>query len=143
MTRYVVDASVAIKWFIPEVHSDAALRLQHRQARLHVPSLLTLEVGNVVAKKIRRAELTREEGDIVLKELKNLPLRRHADERLFRAAYELALDTSRSLYDCLYLALADAIDGTMVTADRKFFTALTGGPYRSRVLWVEDLAPQV
>lgn len=142
MTRYVVDASVVIKWFIPEIHAEAALRLHDSRYRLHVPTLMTLEIGNVIAKKIRRAELTRHEGETILKELRHLPLQRHADDQLFPAAYELALDTHRSLYDCLYLALAEAVDGALVTADRKFYTAITNGPYGRRVSWVEDL-PQL
>jgi len=48
----------------------------------------------------------------------------------------------RSVYDCLYLALAEAIDGVMITGDHKFYSSLTGGTYGRRVLWVEDL-PQV
>ena len=142
MNRYVVDASVAIKWFLPEIHSEAALRLRRSRYRLHVPAFITLELGNVLAKKIRRGELTRAEGDMILKELKHLPLQRHADERLFPAAYQLALDTQRSVYDCLYLALAEAVDGIMITADHKFYSSLTGGSYGKRVLWVEDL-PQL
>ena len=139
MNRYVVDASVAIKWFIPELHSEAALRLYHSHYRLHVPALITLELGNVLAKKIRRGEITRAEGDVILKELKHLPLQCHADERLFPVAYQLAVDTQRSVHDCFYLALAEAIDGVMVTADHKFYSSLTGGSYGRRVLWVEDL----
>ena len=86
-----------------------------------VPGFLTLELGNVIAKKIRRGELTRENGRTILKELRHLPLQRHADDRLFPAAYELALNTQQSLYDCLYLALAEVVEGRMVTADRKFY----------------------
>ena len=142
MSRYVVDASVAIKWFLPEIHSEAALRLRRSRSRLHVPALMTLELGNVLAKKIRRGELTRTEGDVILKELKHLPLQRHADERLFPTAYQLALDTQRSVYDCLYLALAEAVDGEMITADHKFYSSLAGGSYGRRVLWVESL-PQL
>ena len=142
MTRYVVDASVVIKWFIPEIHSESALHLHRPHYRLHVPALMTLEVGNVIAKKIRRAELTRHEGETILKELRHLPLQRHVDDQLFPAAYELALNTHRSLYDCLYLALAEAVDGALVTADRKFYTAITNGPYGRRIAWVEDL-PQL
>ena len=77
MSRYVVDASMAIKWFLPEIHSEAVLRLRHSRYRLHVPALMTLELGTVLAKRIRRGELTRAEGDVVLKELKQLPLQRH------------------------------------------------------------------
>jgi predicted nucleic acid-binding protein len=136
VSRY---ASMAIKWILPEIHSEAALRMRHSRYRLHVPALMTLELGNVLAKRIRRGELTRAEGDVVLKELKQLPLQRHPDNRLFPAAYQLALDTQRSLYDCLYLALAEAVDGVVATADRKFYLSLTGDSFGSRVLWVEDL----
>lgn len=139
MRRYVIDASVAIKWFIPEIHSDAALRARQSGYRLHIPAFLFLEVGNILSKKIRRQELSPAEGDTMLSELKHLPLQRHADDQLFPAAYRLSLDTHRSLYDCLYLALAEVVDGIMVTADRKFCTALADGPYAHRVLWVEDL----
>lgn len=140
MSGYVVDASVAIKWFIPEIHSEAALRVKWVHHRLHVPVFLTLELGSVIAKKIRRGELNRENGKTILKELRHLPLQRHADERLFPAAYELALNTQQSLYDCLYLALAEAVDGLMITADRKFYKALAGGPFDQRLVWVEDVA---
>jgi predicted nucleic acid-binding protein len=139
VSGYVVDASVAIKWFIPEIHSEAAVQARRLRQRLHVPAFFTLELGNVIAKKIRREELTRADGKTMLKELQHLPLQRHADERLFPAAYELALDTQQSLYDCLYLALAEAINGRLITADRKFHNALAGGPYGRRLVWVEDL----
>ncbi len=139
MSGYVVDASVVIKWFIPEIHSEAALQARRLRQRLHVPNFMALELGNVVAKKIRRRELTRADGKTILKELRDLPLQRHVDERLFPAAYELAVDTRRSLYDCLYLALAEAVDGRMVTADRKFYDALARGSYGRRLLWVEYL----
>ncbi len=135
----MVDASVAIKWFLPEIHSEAALRAQWLRQRLHVPAFLTLELGNVIAKKIRRGELTRDNGKTILKELRHLPLQRHADDRLFPAAYELALNTRRSLYDCLYLALAEAVDGVMITADHKFYRGLVRGPFHQRLVWVEDL----
>lgn len=139
MSGYVVEASVAIKWFIPEIHSDAALSVTRLRQPLHVPAFMTMELGNVITKKIRRKELTREEGSTILKELRHLPLRQHADERLFPAAYELALDTQQSLYDCLYLALAEAIEGQLITADRKFYKALAGGAFHNRLVWVEDL----
>ena len=134
-----MDASVAIKWFIPEIHSDAALLVTRLHEHLHVPAFMVLELGSVIAKKIRRKELTRAEGSTILKELRHLPLQRHADERLFPAAYELALDTQQSVYDCLYLALAEVVEGRLITADRKFYRALAAYPFYDRLVWVEDL----
>lgn len=139
MIRYVVDASVAIKWFIPETYAVEAGRLQHSSFQLHAPAFFLLEVGNVLCKKIRRQELTREESDDILQELNQVPVQRHSDQRLFQSAYSLARHTYRSLYDCLYLALAEAIDGQVVTADKKLYHAITKGVFGGRILWVEDL----
>ena len=52
----------------------------------------------------------------------------------------MAIETKRSVYDCLYLALAEALDGRMVTADGKFFQALGSSPLSDRMLWVGDLS---
>jgi predicted nucleic acid-binding protein len=46
LSLYVVDASAGIKWFVPEIDSDAALRLQDPAHQLHVPSLFDVEVAN-------------------------------------------------------------------------------------------------
>jgi predicted nucleic acid-binding protein len=98
-----------------------------------------LEVGNALCKKIRRQELIKQEGDTILEELAHQPVQKHPDRRLLRSAYALARQTHRSLYDCMYLALAETIDGQVVTADRKFYSAIAQGQHARRVLWVEDL----
>ena len=134
-----MDASVGIKWFLPEIHSEAASRLQFQNASLHVPAFFNLELGSVLSKRIRRNELTPEEGEAILKELKNIPLQKHSDERLLKPAFALALQTKQSLYDCLYLALAETIDGQVVTADRRFYSSLESKEFAKRILWVEDL----
>ena len=63
MSLYVVDASVVIKWFVPEIHSDAARRLMSGPHEYFSPDLLFPEVGNVIWKKVRRGELTADQGE--------------------------------------------------------------------------------
>ncbi len=136
--KYVIDTSVAVKWFVQETYSQAASRLLHHpDYSLQVPEFFLLEFGNVVGKKRRRGEITPEVRDLMMKEVQNVPWVWHPDKILFSKAFDLADDTYRSLYDCLYLSLAIAIDGQMVTADLKFYEALKTGPYASRLLWVE------
>jgi predicted nucleic acid-binding protein len=135
---YVVDASVAVKWFFPEIHSDAARRIRVPDYRLHVPFFFALEFGNIVCKKIRGAEIARDQGEYVLGELGHILLHRHADESLLPQAFTLANDTRRSLYDSLYMALAIAVDGQVVTADHKLFLALQSTPYVAYICWIED-----
>jgi predicted nucleic acid-binding protein len=138
--RYVIDTSVAVKWFVQEVYSEAALRVPHHpDYSLQVPEFFLLEFGNVVGKKRRRGEITPEVRDLMMTEVQNVPWVWHPDKMLFAKAFDLADETGRSLYDCLYLSLALAIDGQMVTADRKFYEALQTSPYANRLLWVEDI----
>ncbi len=66
MTRFVVDASAAIKWFLPEIHSTAALRLLDPSLELHAPDLLFPEVGNALWKLVKRGEISVEDAGVVL-----------------------------------------------------------------------------
>jgi len=139
VTAYVLDASVVVKWFIPETHSESALKLREMDGRFHAPAFVTLEIGNVLAKKRRRNELTHEEAEDIWRAFRRAPIQRHADETLVLAAFDLAQQTHTTLYDNLYLALGIELDIPCVTADRKFYQALRTTPYRHRVSWIEDL----
>lgn len=136
---YIIDASVILKWFIPEEHSERALRLKDSDARLHAPAFLTLEVGNVLSKKRRRGELTTRDAEDIWRAFRRAPIRRYADEMLVLAAFDLAHHTKQSLYDSLYLALAMQLNLTFLTADRKFYNGLQHSEYRSRLLWIDGL----
>ena len=50
----VVDASVAVKWFLPEPFSEAAARLLDASCELVAPDLMRLEVGSAFLKALRR-----------------------------------------------------------------------------------------
>lgn len=51
MSLYVVDASIAIKLYVPEVHSPQAVRFFSDQHDLIAPDLMLSEFGNIVWKK--------------------------------------------------------------------------------------------
>lgn len=140
MTPYVIDASVILRWFIPERDSESALRLKSPAYQLHVPAFIMLEVGNVLCRKRRRGEISEADADDIWRAFRQAPLRRHADEPLVPMAFDLATRTKQSLYDCLYLALAIKLRGQALTADRKFFQALHGSQYSAHLCWVEDLS---
>ena len=48
MKKVVIDASVAVKWFVPEIHSAAAARLLEPEIVLCAPDLIGPEFGNVL-----------------------------------------------------------------------------------------------
>jgi predicted nucleic acid-binding protein len=139
MSVYVTDASVAVKWYVPEIHSDEALRLLEPGNELHVPDLMQAEVGNILWKKTRRGELTPSEARRVIRAILVVPLQVHATSSLLEGALDIALRADRTVYDALYVALAVALDVPLVTADRRLFQALARSTLRRHVTWVEDV----
>jgi predicted nucleic acid-binding protein len=139
MTSYVVDASVGLKWYLPEVHSDTARRLRAGGNDLNVPSLFYLEFANALWMKVRRGELDQADAEAAFAELTLLPLVHYADAALATSALNLAFQTKRSVYDCTYLALALQLQVKLVTADERFWNALSNTPWASSICWIENI----
>jgi len=136
----IVDASVGVKWFVPEVHAAEARQWRSGPDELHAPAFFfDLEIANILWKKVRRAEITRADADLILGQLPGLPLTRHAEPPLLTSAFDLADRTQRTVYDCLYLALAVQLAGRMVTADQRLYNSLAGTPWAGCICWVGDL----
>ena len=139
MSRYVVDSSVAIKWFIPEVHSPAALRLLASGTELLAPDLVWPESANVLWKRQRRGEMTAAESAQVLAALRKVPIRVFPSLPLVEDALRIANAQDRTVYDSLYLALAVSGKCPLVTADEKLFNALNRGPLGANMCWIEQV----
>ena len=141
-TDLVVDAGVAIKWYVPETHESEAKRFLDPAHTLHVPDLFFPEFGNILWKKARLLkvpEITEAEGREIIGLLIDVSLTVHSMAPLLKAAYDLALGPNRAtVYDCCYLALANALGCRVVTADQLFYDAFKNGPHGSRLLWVAD-----
>ena len=137
--RLVVDASVVVKWFVREVHADAAKRCVDRSHELSAPYLIWPEFGNVLWKKVRRGELAAEEARRMLADLRGFPLTVVDGKPLIEQAFDLAHALGRTVYDSLYLALAIDTGARLVTADRRFHATVAAGPLAGHILWVEDL----
>lgn len=137
MTRLAVDASVAIKWFVPEIHSEASLQLLKKRREFLVPDLVWGEVGNILWKKRQRDEITDEDARFVLQQLGRLNLSVHSSQELAGAAWNLASRLKRTFYDSLYLALSESQACPLVTADRRLFNAVS--PAGLNLVWIEDV----
>ena len=139
MSDLVVDASVAIKWFLPEIHGEAALRLLEGQYTLCAPDLIFSEFGNVLWKRFRKGQISRKEAIVTTEALLALPLQVESSQSLIPAALEIACSAHRTVYDSLYLAVAIAHQCRVVTADSKLHNALKKGALSAHLLWVEDI----
>lgn len=139
MSAWVVDASVAVKWYVDEPQALAARRLMADGVELSVPDLFFAEVGNALAKKCRRGELSATEAGAVAGLLDAFPLEVVATQSLFKAGIAIALRQRCSMFDAIYVALAEELDVPLVTADQSLINALRGGLLADRVCRLEDL----
>jgi predicted nucleic acid-binding protein len=82
---------------------------------VHVVDMIYVEVVSAFRQIAMRGELTSARGDLALETLAQLRLRRHSTRPLSRRMWELR--SSHGAYDAAYIALAEALDGELVTTD--------------------------
>jgi predicted nucleic acid-binding protein len=139
VSAYVLDASVVVKWFLPEPWAEAARRLRKADLECHSPDLLLLETCNAFWKQVVHGNLDVSVAREAVEALTVAPISLWGANLLFADAFELARETGRSVYDCTYLALAIRRALPLVTADRRFYDAIKLGAFASHLLWVEDI----
>ena len=125
----MVDASVVLKWFLPENDSDEAEKLLRAflsgAVSLYAPDLLLVEAASALWRRnVVRAELPSADAKSIYRDLLTLPLNLQPSDRLAAAAFSLALTHRHSVYDAFYCALAAEMDCELVTADRSLVVKL-------------------
>lgn len=132
----VLDASVVAGAFFPDEHADACRSVLASGDSLLAPDLIYAETANVIWKRRRLGEVTSGEAVRLLTDLLRLPLRVTASSSLVEAALQLAMRTDRTIYDCLYVALAMQENVVVLTCDKRLVNAMSGGPLGKHVAWV-------
>ena len=120
----VVDASVVIDLILGS-GSEAGDTLSAHFGRGHLacaPHLLDAEVGQGLRRFALRGDLAETEATTMVADLADLPVRRYPHRRLVARAFELRSNVT--VYDGLYLALAEALSSRLLTGD----VALRGVP---------------
>jgi predicted nucleic acid-binding protein len=137
--RYVVDASVAAKWLLPEQHTAQAERLLGSGASLLAPDLVYAEVANVFWKRVVRGEVTEDAAEEALSLLLRMDLAVTTAANLAPQAFVVACELRLTVYDSLYVALALERNAPLVTADRRLCSALRAALPGNRAVWLGDL----
>jgi len=138
MTRFVIDASIAIKWVVEEQGTEAAIALRKR-AELIAPDLLIAECANILWKKVQRDELSESEALIAARLLQSADVEILATRNLMETATRLAIGLRHPAYDCIYLALAIQSDCRFCTADSAFVRKISSAPVAERVVALGDI----
>ena len=118
--KLTIDASVAVKWFVPELLFEEAQLLLDQSFDLYAPDILLAEFANVIWKKARRREIA--DSHTYVNELPYLIdiIDLYPVHNLVVRAVQFAEMLDHPVYDCLYLACAEATGSSLITADLRF-----------------------
>ncbi len=125
--RYVIDCSVALKWFVPEPDSPLATRVFDRyrlgEISLIAPEVMMAEFGHGLRSHCLAHRITGDEAQAVLAEIHDASPVLVSTTELASDALRLALAHQASFYDALYVALAIREGVEVLTADERMNTA--------------------
>jgi predicted nucleic acid-binding protein len=123
----LLDTSVAVKWFVTKEDSARAADFQQAHLRddlqLHAPDILLMEMANALRYSGRLSE------ERILEDLETFSalgveiISFSID--LLNSAVSLSLEHDLAVYDAYFLALAQAMEIPLITADRKMLSRLT------------------
>jgi predicted nucleic acid-binding protein len=125
----VVDASVALKWYVAEADSAAARTIFVSEPDVIAPELLVAEISNASWKLLRKGEIDRTQHVRIAQEIGEMFSRLVPLRQLAPRAALLAHDLDHPVYDCFYLALSEAEDAPLVTADRRLIAKIASTPF--------------
>lgn len=131
--RFVVDASVAVKWIVPEEHEAAAEAVLGEDVERIAPEFLLVETANVLRTKLSRGQIDAQQARGGLGLVTAAISTFVADRELAGRAFEIAADMGHSVYDCLYLACAERADAHVITADRRLAERAATTSFQERV----------
>lgn len=131
MTLFVLDASVAAKWFLSpkdERLTAEALALLRKYVQKEVtfiiPDLFWAEIASAFWKAIRLGRFDKTSAQVALSYLSNCNLPAYSSALLSQKAFDIATEFDRTVYDSLYVALAVQAKTHLITADERLVNSL-------------------
>jgi predicted nucleic acid-binding protein len=122
----VIDASVAVKWFVSEEASDKADEVSASNHTLLAPRLIMIEVANAFARKAMQKLITPLEAAEYVRTLPRFLGGLLDVDDLIEPALQNACSHGHPIYDFVYLEAARRRDTKMLTADQKFIAKVKG-----------------
>ena len=117
----VVDASVLATALGDDGPDGDRARARLSGERLSAPELIDLEVASVLRRQVQEGAVDIRRAALVLADLAAVPLRRAPHRPLLARCWELR--DNLTVYDASYVALAEALDVTLLTSDGRLARA--------------------
>ncbi len=138
MKEAVIDASVVLKWYLPEEQGERALSLLEGFVSNHLhlvaPYLLEYEVINGLVVAARRGRITEEDLTEAVDGFLSLGIPLESVDRDFTRVIHFCSTYGVSAYDAGYLALAERRGIPLVTADERLCRAV-----RDELHWLKRI----
>jgi predicted nucleic acid-binding protein len=135
----IIDACLAIKWFLPEDGSEQARRFLNELENFVVPDLFLIEIDNILSKKVRRRDLDIAGAEEIFSVIRNLPFITIPYEKLSEEVFFISTRFPFTQYDASYLALAVEYQGVFYTADKRFLRGIANTAYSEYVIGLDEL----
>ena len=118
----VLDASVVVELVL---HTPSGSQIRRRLAdpaiSLHSPEVVDLEVLNVIRRYVQANRMTPDRATAAVRSFSELDLQRHSHGPMLERIWERR--SNLSAYDTAYVALAEILDGPLLTTDRRLARA--------------------
>lgn len=136
---YIIDASVAAKWFFREDLHEESLLLLNLFQWITAPDCIHYEVCNVCKKKVDRREIALEHAQFVVANFPKHFNKTTASKIIIENSFNLSVELNHSPYDCFYLADAISKDFILVTADKEFVKKVEKSKWASSIMMLQKL----
>jgi predicted nucleic acid-binding protein len=136
----IVDASVALKWFVREHLSATAHDLLRTPDTLSAPDIIIAEIANAAWVKTVRGDISAAQASMIVAAMQYGEVALRPSTDVAERALDIALALNHPVYDCLYIAWAERLDGIVVTADDRLCRAVENGAFASLVRPLRDIA---
>jgi len=138
----VVDASVALKWFLSEEpHASQALAVVQSGATLIAPDFVIAEVCNAAWRSARLGRISQAQVNEIAAILPRFFDAFVSAAGLAPRAVAIARQIDHPVYDCLYLALAEAEQASVVTADMRLLEKVRAISWEQRTVALSEYDP--
>jgi predicted nucleic acid-binding protein len=128
--KYVLDASIAVKWVLPEPDSTKAIALRNdyrqRVIDLISPDIFPAEIAHALTRAERRGLIAQGESEKNLADFFSTAPYLYPYSVVLSRAVELSSQERIGVYDCLYVALAEREQCELATADSRLINAFQG-----------------
>ena|SRR2546423_8267517 len=117
----VLDASAALEWLLQTPSGLRVERFIRTRGTLHAPEILDLEVAQVLRRQTLAGLISVHRAEGALEDFRAMRLRRYRHVFLLHRIWQLRANLTA--YDAAYVALAEALEATLVTRDQRIASA--------------------